>query len=149
MQNHDEPPQGSLYALQARIRKKQEAESLGITVDYISSFVERFYSRIRDDGMLGPIFGAHVVDWSTHIDRMKSFWRSVLHSSGEYSGNPMSKHRLIPNLDENHFSHWLLLLDQTLREQESYPDATKQINALARTIARSLLNGIQDQNHKL
>src|SRR5690606_31153821 len=74
------------YALAARARKKAEAETIGIDADYIASFVDQFYGKIRQDELLGPIFNERIVDWAEHLDRMKRFWRSVLHNSGEFSG---------------------------------------------------------------
>ena len=136
-------------ASEARIRKKKDAEDIGINADYISAFVERFYTRIQNDDMLGSIFAARVTNWPEHMARMKQFWRSILHNSGEFSGNPMLKHMRIPGLTRAHFDHWLDLFEQTLREMETHPEATKQVSARARLIADSLLSGIQSHNNGL
>jgi hemoglobin len=130
-------------------RKKQDAEAIGINADYISAFVERFYGHIRDDKMLGPIFAERVTNWPVHLDRMKSFWRSILHNSGEFSGNPMMKHMAIPGLGAEHFAHWLDLFNQTLRELETHPEATKQVGERAKAIADKLLGGIRSKNQGL
>ena len=95
------------HAAAARARKKADAEAIGIDADYVSRFVEDFYSRIRKDELLGPIFAARIEDWDRHLGRMKSFWRSILHNSGEYSGNPMAKHLALSGIEERHFAHWL------------------------------------------
>lgn len=136
-------------ASEARNRKKKDAEDIGINADYISAFVDRFYTRIQNDDMLGPIFAARVGNWPEHLARMKQFWRSVLHNSGEFSGNPMLKHMRIPGLNRTHFDHWLDLFEQTLRELETHPEATKHVSARARLIADSLLGGIQSHNNGL
>lgn len=73
---------------------------------------------------------------------MKAFWRSVLHNSGEFSGNPMLKHLAIPGLELRHFSHWLDLFYETLREAEGQRAATELVGARARMIADSLLTAI-------
>ncbi len=129
----------------ARAAKRAQAETIGVDADYISSFVERFYARIRKDELLGPIFAERIEDWDTHLGRMKSFWRSVLHNSGEFSGNPMIKHIVIPGLDVSHFSHWLELFYATLRDEEPDPEATALVAGRARMIADSLLTGIEMQ----
>lgn len=152
MENREElqsatPPHPS--AAQARIRRKKDAEDIGISADYIAAFVERFYGHIRNDAVLGPIFDTHISDWPAHLDNMKKFWRSVLYNSGEFSGNPMLKHIRIPGLDEAHFARWLALFDQTLRELEPHPEATRQVSERARVIAGSLLGGIKTQGHSL
>jgi len=98
--HHDNPDPTPVevhaHAAAARARKKAEAEEIGIDDDFIATFVEAFYQRIRGDGLLGPIFKERIDDWDWHLDRMKRFWRSILHNSGEFSGNPMAKHLAIP-----------------------------------------------------
>ncbi|MBT2133539.1 group III truncated hemoglobin [Croceibacterium sp. LX-88] len=132
-----------------RERKRAEAEAIGVDADYISSFVERFYGKIRDDDLLGPIFAERIGDWPTHLDRMKGFWRSVLHASGEFAGNPMVKHIAIPGLEERHFAHWLQLFYATLREKEPHGEAMQEVANRARMIADSLLTGIATQRRGL
>lgn len=60
-----------------------------LTREYIGLLVESFYARIRYDAMLGPVFNSRIKAWPEHLERMKQFWRSVLHNSGSFSGNPM------------------------------------------------------------
>ena len=80
------------YAQQKRAEKRAAAEQIGVDARFIDRLVEDFYAKIRDDALLGPIFARHIADWPPHLSRMKAFWRSVLHNSGEFSGNPMLKH---------------------------------------------------------
>ncbi len=126
----------------ARERKRAEAEALGIDNAFISELVERLYSSIRTDAMLGPIFESHVTDWPEHLDRLKRFWRSVLHSSGEFTGNPMQKHMTLPGLEGAHFAHWLQLFYRTLAEMDASTGAQHEVGTRARMIADSLLTGI-------
>ena len=135
-------PESRAYAERKRLEKRTAAEEIGVDAGYIASFVDRFYARIRADDLLGPIFDARISDWGEHLDRMKRFWRSVLHNSGEFSGNPMLKHMVIPGLEERHFAHWLELFYATLREIEPHSVATRLVGARARMIADSLLTGI-------
>ena len=137
------------FALDARKAKLAEALSIGIDVAYISSFVDRFYARIRSDDLLGPIFAARIADWPSHLEQMKRFWRSVLHNSGEFNGSPMRKHVAIDGLDEHHFARWLTLFRETLRDEEVSAEATDQVGGKAKTIAESLLMGIKRQRHGL
>jgi hemoglobin len=136
------PAQVHAHAAAARERKRAEAEAIGIDEDFIARLVESFYASIHADTVLGPIFAARIVDWPRHLDRMKGFWRSILHNSGEFSGNPMAKHLAIPGLEETHFAHWLELFYAMLRELESHPAATRLVGTRARMIADSLLTGI-------
>lgn len=129
--------------LALRARRKDEAEALGVDAAFISALVETFYARIRDDALLGPIFAERIADWPEHLARMKAFWRSILHQSGEFSGNPMAKHLAIPGLEERHFAHWLELFYATLRELAERDGAVPLVAVRARMIADSLLTGIE------
>jgi len=142
-------PDGRDHAARKRAEKKAAAEAIGVDAAYIDHFVESFYGRIRQDALLGPIFNARIADWPAHLARMKSFWRSVLHNSGEFAGNPMLKHIVIPGLDVGHFSRWLELFYQTLRDAEPDPEATALVAGRARMIADSLLTGIAMQRDGL
>ena len=130
------------HALKARQAKRATAEEIGIDARFISDMVERFYASIRADELLGPIFAERVADWPTHLERMKQFWRSVLHNSGEFSGNPMVKHIAIPGLQEAHFSQWLELFYANLRAMDASPQAASLVGGRARMIAESLFTGI-------
>ncbi len=136
-------PTPTEYAAAARAKKRAEAESIGIDGAYISALVEDFYDRVRIDPLLGPIFDERVQDWPHHLGQMKAFWRSILHNSGEYSGNPMQKHMAIPGLDSAHFSRWLELFYATLRELDQTiagnGSALAEVAGKARNIAASLL----------
>jgi len=127
---------------QAREAKRAAAAALGVDEHYVSELVERFYGAIREDDLLGPIFAERVESWPDHLARMKSFWRSILFNSGEFSGNPMVKHVVIPGLEERHFAHWLTLFYATLRDLEGDPAASSLVGERARAIADSLLTGI-------
>lgn len=134
-------------ALEARAAKRAAADAAGVDEAYIASFVDRFYAAVRDDDMLGPIFAAKVDNWPDHLERMKRFWRSVLHNSGEYQGRPMPKHVAIDGLGEAHFERWLNLFYATLRAEEPSQAATQSVGSTARNIADSLLTGIALHRH--
>ena len=142
-------PEVRAYAERKRAEKRAAAEAIGVDAAYIDRFVEAFYGKIREDSLLGPIFAERIADWPVHLARMKGFWRSVLHNSGEFSGNPMLKHMTIPGLEERHFAHWLTLFYATLRELEPDEAATWLVAGRARMIADSLLTGIEMQRSGL
>lgn len=122
--------------------KLAAAEEIGVDAAFIDDLVEAFYAKVREDALLGPIFAEHIADWPPHLARMKAFWRSVLHNSGEFSGNPTLKHLAIPGLEFRHFSRWLDLFYQTLREAEGRRAARELVGGRARMIADSLLTAI-------
>ena len=138
----DSAAEARFHVRRKRKEKRAEAHRIGINASFIDHIVEAFYAKIREDNLLGPIFAERVSDWPPHLARMKAFWRSVLHNSGEFSGNPMLKHLAIPGLHLEHFERWLNLFYKTLREAESHPAATELVGARARMIADSLFTAI-------
>ncbi|WP_417593514.1 group III truncated hemoglobin [Parasphingorhabdus sp.] len=133
------------YAERARAKKTAQANALGIDDRLISNLVETFYDSIRSDELLGPIFMAHVADWTPHLARMKDFWASVTLESGRFRGNPMLKHIAIGGLDTMHFDRWLVLWNQTLDDIAPSEAAAQVFRQAAQRIAESLLTGIKVQ----
>lgn len=138
----EERPDTREIAALKRAEKREAAESIGVDAEFIDDLVENFYGKIREDDLLGPIFAERIADWPPHLARMKTFWRSVLHNSGEFSGNPMLKHLAIPGLELQHFARWLELFYETLREAEGDREAAQLVGGRARMIADSLLTAI-------
>ena len=131
--------------LALRARRKAGAEAVGVDAGFIDRLVETFYARIREDALLGPIFAERIEDWPLHLGRMKAFWRSILHQSGEFTGNPMARHLAIPGLEERHFVQWLDLFYAALRDLAEQDEAVPLVARRARMIADSLLTGIETQ----
>lgn len=104
----------------------------------IECLVHRFYERIREDAMLGPIFARAIPgDWAPHLAKMVDFWSSVTMKSARYKGQPVPKHVALEGLTAAHFAHWLDLFGKTAREFCPAPAADIFI-AKAEMIARSL-----------
>ncbi|MBL9030094.1 MAG: group III truncated hemoglobin [Phycisphaerae bacterium] len=80
----------------------------------IRSLVDTFYSTIREDELLGPIFARHVADWSLHLPKMYAFWSTVVLRTGRYSGRPLEAHQRLPGLTQAHFARWISLWTQTV-----------------------------------
>ena len=112
----------------------------GIDEAMIRDVVHRFYERIRDDAVLGPIFSARVTDWTPHLVQMCAFWSSVVLMTGRYRGQPMQKHLPLP-VDARHFDRWLALWEDTVRAV-CPPAALDLFLEPARRIAASLELGI-------
>lgn len=74
----------------------------------IRNFVVDFYSRIRKDNVLGPIFNDKIGDhWEEHFETLTDFWMTVLHGIHSYKGNPFLAHRQTPGIQPAHFDRWL------------------------------------------
>lgn len=76
----------------------------------IADMVDTFYTAVRQDELLGPVFARAIgADWTMHLEKMKAFWSSVLLASRTYKGNPMIAHLQLPRLTVSHFDRWLEL----------------------------------------
>jgi len=117
-----------------------EAEIEGM----ISELVERFYTRVRGDADLGPIFDAAIGDgWGHHLQRMKDFWSSIMLGTGRFKGSPMMAHLMLPQqINAGHFQRWLNLWRLTAPEVCGAQIASVFI-AKAEMMAERLLAGVE------
>jgi hemoglobin len=107
----------------------------GITREQIDALVDRFYAKVREDAQIGPVFDAAIDDWPSHLELLKGFWATVLLGAGEYTGNPMAKHLMLP-LEPAHFRRWLALFAETAGEVMA-PDDAQVVIAKSQLIARN------------
>lgn len=126
----------------------QRARHSAITPEAIADVIESFYGRVQHDSMLGPIFARHVDDWTPHLLRMNTFWRSVLLRTGEFQrsdrGSPPALHAAVGGLGADHFARWLTLFSAVLAERlEEGPAETWK--GRATSIGDSLLQHIRSQ----
>lgn len=103
----------------------------------IGRLVDGFYARVREDGLLGPVFAARIGNWEPHLARMRDFWSGILHASGRYRGNPVQAHAALPGPADAHFRRWLELFEATARDTLS-PEAAADLLARARRMSRVL-----------
>ncbi|HVW77876.1 MAG TPA: group III truncated hemoglobin [Alloacidobacterium sp.] len=117
-----------------------------ISEETIGVLVDRFYTRVREDEILGPVFAEAVGDeWGPHLQTMRNFWSSLMLASGRYKGNPMMTHLMLPRIGERHFNRWLALWKQT--SAEIFPPEVANIFVRkAESMAERLLTTI-DQYH--
>lgn len=110
----------------------------------IQKLVINFYSKVRKDELLGPIFNdVAQVDWEHHIPLICQFWNSIMLKTSEYRGNAYMKHVLLgkkTQIQELHFTRWLELFQQ---EAIKYlpVNAAEDIIKKATLIAKSLSYG--------
>jgi len=83
------------------------------TREDVKVLVDRFYDKVKEDELLGPVF-SHV-DWPHHLPIMYNFWSSMLLGDQSYRGNPFQKHISLP-IDNKHFNQWLKLFRETVHE---------------------------------
>lgn len=116
--------------------------AVGIDEAMIRAVVHGFYTKVRGDPVLGPVF-ARVPDaeWDAHLAKLCDFWSSVLLATRRYEGRPMPAHVAIPEISPPHFVRWLELFRATAHEV-CPADAASLFVARAEMIAQSLQFGI-------
>lgn len=86
------------------------------TEEEVGQLVHRFYARVREDPLLGPVFDAHVHDWPGHLATLADFWSAMLRGTRRFQGAPVTRHMAIPGMTEAMFLRWLDLFAQTTAE---------------------------------
>lgn len=82
----------------------------------IKLLVNTFYTRIREDELLGPVFNQVIEDrWQKHLEKMYRFWQTVLLYEHSYNGSPFPPHAQLP-VEKEHFDHWIDLFTQSIDE---------------------------------
>lgn len=123
---------------EARDAARDAAAAMGIDAALISSLVDGFYTHVRADPVLGPIFDGEIGDeWDEHLAKLKRFWSSIMLHDGSYSGRPMPVHMKLTGLTPEHFQTWLTLFEQTLGEIGASEAAQAHFMDRARRIAQS------------
>lgn len=112
------------------------------TEDEVSNLVQAFYARVRQDEVLGPIFDAHVDNWDHHLAKLVNFWSSILRRTGRFTGAPMPRHAVLPELTAELFERWLRLFRENAVEQPNRAMA-EHACVMAERIAQSLWMGYQ------
>ncbi|MDN3547345.1 group III truncated hemoglobin [Mucilaginibacter aquaedulcis] len=90
-------------------------------LDDIKLLVDTFYTKVAGDALLAPIFGERLGDhWEPHLEKMYTFWQTVLLEEYTYNGAPFPPHAELP-VDSSHFETWLSLFADTLDSLFSGP----------------------------
>lgn len=108
----------------------------------LQRLVDRFYAKVREDALIGPIFNEAINDWPEHLEKLGAFWSSVINTSGRYKGNPMAAHlKHEPAINPEMFDRWLDLWRETALEILPTDGAQRVIDRAER-IAESLKLGL-------
>jgi hemoglobin len=88
----------------------QDISSLGD----IKLLVNTFYAKVQDDDLIGPIFNQKMLGrWPEHLEKMYSFWQTILLEEHTYSGSPFPPHKQLP-IDQAHFDRWMEIFTTTV-----------------------------------
>lgn len=82
----------------------------------IEQLVNAFYGKVQTDQLLGPIFNGVIRNrWPEHLQKMYTFWQTVLLEEHTYYGSPFPPHGRLA-LEQRHFDRWLELFSATVDE---------------------------------
>lgn len=96
-------------------------------LDDVKLLVNNFYDKVRADPSLAPIFNKQIQDrWPQHLEKMYTFWQTVLLGEHTYFSSPFPPHARLP-VDHAHFEQWLQLFTQTIEELFSGPKAVEAL----------------------
>jgi hemoglobin len=115
--------------------------TVGVDETMVAELVDRFYAKVREDELLGPVFNTRIEDWDEHLAKLRAFWSSVVLMTGRYKGQPMPVHIAISEITDKHFERWLALFAETAKVV-CPPDAAALFVDRSRRIADSLRLGI-------
>lgn len=136
-----------MTALSAGVSRRPEdtarlmAET-GLDEAILTELVHGFYTKVRADVVLGPIFAERIHDWGPHLARMVDFWSSVALMTGRYHGAPVPAHIGLP-VAWAQFERWLELFRETANEI-CPPAGAAHVIERAERIARSLNWAIEE-----
>lgn len=93
-----------------------ETQKQILQLDDVKLLVDTFYGKVREDEMLAPIFNERIGDrWPQHMEKMYTFWQTVLLKEHTYYGSPFVPHANLP-VEKEHFEQWMALFTATLNE---------------------------------
>ncbi|MET4080565.1 hemoglobin [Pedobacter sp. UYP30] len=79
------------------------------TLEDIKLLVDTFYGNVQKNELIGPIFNSRLAGrWEMHLEKMYTFWQTVLLNKHTYFGSPFPPHARMP-IEKQHFDTWLSL----------------------------------------
>ncbi len=117
-----------------------------ITEETIALLMDRFYTKVRADELLGPVFNAAIGTtdefWIPHLAKISRFWATLLLGTKTYVGNPFQKHLDLPPFDLSLFDRWLSLFRESVLTIFSEEPAQRFIER-SQLIAEGMRLGLQ------
>lgn len=115
-----------------------------VSRELICRVVDAFYTKVRGDDVLGPIFESKLHgQWQPHLEKMYDFWTNVIHGSSLYSGDPIKAHMQVGSIEPQHFSRWISLFEETLKEECASEEQLNAFLAPAQRMATAMISHIE------
>ncbi|MEM6481648.1 MAG: group III truncated hemoglobin [Pseudomonadota bacterium] len=124
---------------------KAQPPRFDVSRDDIARVVTRFYARVREHSMMGPIFAVHVKDWPAHERQEVDFWAATILREPGPSLNLAATHIAAGNVRPGMFAAWLTVFDDVLAEELTSHQAAAW-SALAHRIGRTLRASVVERD---
>ena len=87
-----------------------------LNLEVVKKLVDAFYGKVRENNLLAPVFNERIKDrWPEHLEKMYTFWQTILLEERTYFGSPFPPHAKLP-VEHAHFEEWMKLFTQTIDE---------------------------------
>lgn len=87
-----------------------------LNLEDVKKLVDAFYGKVRENNLLAPVFNERIKDrWPEHLEKMYTFWQTILLEERTYFGSPFPPHAKLP-VEHAHFEEWMKLFTQTIDE---------------------------------
>lgn len=111
----------------------------------IARFIDAFYDKVLNDGMLAPIFlDVAGIDIRQHLGHIRDYWEKLLLGETAYKRHTMNIHRHLHSkhpLTRAEFQRWLALFISTADDNFAGPK-TERAKQVARHIAANMENAL-------
>lgn len=115
-----------------------------VSRELICKVVDAFYIKVQGDDVLGSIFESKLHgQWQPHLEKMYDFWTNVIHGATLYSGDPIKAHMQVGSIEPQHFSRWIELFEETLKEECAGDEQINAFLAPAKRMAIALNSRIE------
>jgi hemoglobin len=124
---------------------QERVAASGVTREQIRAVMNAFYSRVRRDEILGPVFDKVVAeaDWPAHLEKVARFWDLAFRLDHNYAAHGfMSAHMKHMHIREEQTRRWLQLFDESLGETCSEREAAA-FRAIAQAMTENIRFGLQ------
>lgn len=110
-----------------------------LNTEDIKLLVDSFYKKVREDDLLAALFNDRIQDrWPLHLEKMYTFWETVLLNVHSYSGSPFAPHAKLP-VNKTHFNRWLELFYSSI-DEHFYGDKANEAKWRAEKMAEMFYN---------
>lgn len=94
----------------------------------VMRLIVSFYTRVKEDELLAPVFLQVVTDWPAHFELLTDFWETNLFFKPVYKGHPHRVHVAVDQqtgsvITPEYFGRWLQIWFSTIDELFSGPRA--------------------------